>query len=205
MANVPWEEDGRQTHFPRSFSCDARSNGRSFENVIRRTSPVFLFFLYIKKYATWCQLSQQTIVPTLTVGLTFNVYRVSLVSSSSSRQSQTSAGGTASHGWLCCRVRIVATSHPKTLCIFPGSYLFLYEASPLSSALVHSLRHRPLVLSTWSTTKRNKEMTVHGEDDSRDPVARAVILFFRMEKGINWVVRDPWPINPRLLFHMFST
>ena len=28
---------------------------------------------------------------------------------------------------------------------------------------------RRLVLSTWSTTKRNQEMTVHGEADSRDP------------------------------------
>ena len=37
-------------------------------------------------------------------------------------------------------------------------------------------------------------MTVHGEDDSRDPTARAVILFLAMEKGINWVVRDPWPV-----------
>ena len=66
---------------------------------LRRTADerIFLavFFLYIKKYATWCPLSQQTIVPTLTVGLTFNVCRVSSVSSSSSRQSQTSAGGTA--------------------------------------------------------------------------------------------------------------
>ena len=66
---------------------------------VRRTADerIFLavFFLYIKKYATWCPLSQQTIVPTLTVGLTFNVCRVSSVSSSSSRQSQSSAGGTA--------------------------------------------------------------------------------------------------------------
>ena len=67
--------------------------------LVRRTTDerIFLavFFLYIKKYATWCPLSQQTIVPTLTVGLTFNDCRVSSVSSSSSRQSQTSAGGTA--------------------------------------------------------------------------------------------------------------
>ena len=171
MANVPWEEDGRRTHFPRSFSCDARSNGRSFGNVIRRTSPVFLFFLYIKKYATWCRLSQQTIVPTLTVGLTFNVCRVSSVSSSSSRQSQTSAGGTA-----CSRL-------PRLAVIFPGSCSFPSEASPSSSALVRSPRRRPPVLSTWSTTERNKEMTVHGEDDSRDPAARAVILFFRDGEG----------------------
>ena len=95
MANVPCEEDGRRTHFPRSFSCDTRSNGRSFGNVIRPTSPVFLFFLYIKKYATWRRLSQQTIMPTLTVGLTFNICRVSSVSSSSSRQSQTSTAGIA--------------------------------------------------------------------------------------------------------------
>ena len=158
MANVPCEEDGRQTHFPRSFSCDARSNGRSFGNVIRRTSPVFLFFLYIKKYATWCRLSQQMIVPTLTIGLTFNVCRVSSVSSSSSRQSQTSAGGTA-----CSRL-------PRLAVIFPGSCSFPSEASPSSSALVRSPRRRPPVLSTWSTTERNKDMTLHGEDDSRDPV-----------------------------------
>ena len=30
---------------------------------------------------------------------------------------------------------------------------------------------RPLALSTSSTTERNKEMIVHGEDDSRDPPA----------------------------------
>ena len=28
---------------------------------------------------------------------------------------------------------------------------------------------RRLALSTWSTTKRNQEMTIHGEADSRDP------------------------------------
>ena len=126
------------------------------------------------------------IVPTLTVGLTFNVYRVSSVSSSSSRQRQTSAGETrapASHGWLCCGARIVATSHPKTLCIFPGSCLFPSEASPSSSALVRSPRRRRRVLSTWTTTERNKEMTVHGEDDSRDPAARAVIMFVRDGEG----------------------
>ena len=84
----------------------------------------------------------------------------------------------ASHGWLCCRARIVATSHHKTLRIFPGSCSFPSEASPSSSALVRSPRRRPPVLSTGSTTERNKEMTVHGEDDSRDPAACAVILFF---------------------------
>ena len=89
----------------------------------------------------------------------------------------------ASHGWLCCRARIVATSHPKTLRIFPGSYSFPSEASPSSSALVRSPRRRPPVLSTWSTTERNKEMTVHGEDDSRDSAMRAVILFFRDGEG----------------------
>ena len=126
------------------------------------------------------------IVPTLTIGLTFNVCRVSSVSSSSSHQSQTSAGGTpapASLGWLCCRARIVATSRPKALCIFPGSYSFPSEASPSSSALVRLPRRRPPVLSTWSTTERNKEMTVHGEDDSRDPAARAIILFFLDGEG----------------------
>ena len=137
---------------------------------VRRTTDkcIFLavFFLYIKKYATWCPLSQQTIVPTLTVGLTFNVCRVSSVSSSSSHQSQTSAGGTA-----CSRL-------PRLAVIFPGSCSFPSEASPSSSALVRSPRRHPPVLSTWSTTERNKEMTVHGEDDIRDPAARAVILFF---------------------------
>ena len=137
---------------------------------MRRTTDerIFLvvFFLYIKKYATWCRLSQQTIVPTLTVGLTFNVCRVSSVSSSSSRQSQTSVGGTA-----CSRL-------PRLAVIFPGSCSFPSEASPSSSALVRSPRRRPPVLSTWSTTERNKEMTVHGEDDSRDQAAHALILFF---------------------------
>ena len=157
---------------------------------MRRTADerIFLavFFLYIKKYATWCPLSQQTIVPTLTVGLTFNVCRVSSVSSSSSRQSQTSAGGTACSRLprlVCCRACIVATSHSKTLRIFPGSCSFPSEASPSSSALVRSPWCHPPVLSTWSTTERNKEMTVHGEDDSRDPAARAVILFFRDGEG----------------------
>ena len=106
------------------------------------------------------------IVPTLTIGLTFNVCHVSSVSSSSSRQGQTSAGGTA-----CSRLQ-------RLVVIFPGSYSFPSEASPSSSALVRSPRRRPPVLSTWSTTERNKEMTVHGEDDSRDPAACAVILFF---------------------------
>ena len=142
---------------------------------MRRTvdERIFLavFFLYIKKYATWCPLSQQTIVPTLTVGLTFNVCRVSSVSSSSSRQSQTSAGGTA-----CSRL-------PRLAVICPSSYSFPSEASPSSSALVRSPRHCPLVLSTWSTTERDKEMTVHGEDDSRDPAARALILFFWDREG----------------------
>ena len=36
-------------------------------------------------------------------------------------------------------------------------------------------------------------MTVHGEDDSRDPAVRAVKKF-GMEKGINWVVRELWPV-----------
>jgi len=134
---------------------------------VRRTADehIFLavFFLYIKKYATWCPLSQKMIMPTLTVRLTFNVYRISSFSSSSSRQSQTSAGGTA-----CSRLSRLAV-------IFPGSCSFPSEASPSSSVLVRSLLRRPPVLSTWSTTKRNKEMTLHGEDDSRDQAARVVI------------------------------
>ena len=89
----------------------------------------------------------------------------------------------ASHGWLCCHTRIVATSHNKTMRILPSCCSFPFEASPSSSALVHTPRHRPPVLSTWSTTKRNKEMTVHGEDDSRDPSLRAEILFIRDREG----------------------
>ena len=110
-------------------------------------------------------------MPTLTVGLTFNACRVSSVSSSSSRQSQTSAGGTA------CSPLI------RLVVIFRGSCSFPSEASPSSSALVRLPRRRLPVLSTWSTTKRNKEMIVHGEDDSRDPAARAVILIFRDGEG----------------------
>ena len=83
----------------------------------------------------------------------------------------------ASHGWLCCRGCFVATSHPKTLCIFCSSCSFPSEASPSSSALVRSPWRRPQVLSTWSTTERNKDMTVHGEDDSRDPAARSNFVF----------------------------
>ena len=142
---------------------------------VRRTAHerIFLavFFLYIKKYATWCPLSQKTIVPTLTVGLTVNVCCVPSVSSSSSSQRQTSVGGTA-----CSRL-------PRLAVIFPGSCSFPSEASPSSSALVRSPRCRPSVLSTWSTTERNKEMTVHGEDDSRDPAACAVILFYGDGEG----------------------
>ena len=140
---------------------------------VRRTvdKRIFLavFFLYIKKYATWCPLSQQTIVPTLTVGLTLNGCRVSSVSSSSSRQSQTSTDGTA------------FSLLPRLAVICPGSCSFPSEASPSSSALVRSPRLRPPVLSTWSTTERNKEMTVHGEDDSRDPAACSNFVFWDEE------------------------
>ena len=152
---------------------------------VRRTADERIFlavlFLYIKKYATWCPLSQKTIVPTLTVRLTFNVCHVSSVSSSSSRQSRTSVGGTA-----CSRL-------PRLAMIFPGSCSFPSEASPSSSALVHSPRHRPPVLSTWSTIKRNKEMTVHGEDDRRDPAARTIILFFRDGEGYQLGCAGPVP------------
>ena len=54
-----------------------------------------VFFLYIKSMLLGVRLVKKKIVPTLTVGLKFNVCRVSAVSSSSSLQSQTSAGGTA--------------------------------------------------------------------------------------------------------------
>ena len=142
---------------------------------VRRTADerIFLavFFLYIKSMLLGVRLVNKTIVPTLTVGLTFNICRVSSISSSSSRQSQTSDGGTA------------CSCLPWLAVIFPGSCSFPSEASPSSSVLVRSQRHRPPVLSTWSTTERNKEMTVHGEDDSRDPAARAVILFFRDGEG----------------------
>ena len=97
--------------------------------------------------------------------MTFNVYRVSSVSSSSSRQSQTNAGGTA------------CSCLPRLAVIFPDSCSFPSEASPCSSALVRSPRRHPPVLSTWSTTERNKKMTVHGEEDSRDPAARSNFVF----------------------------
>ena len=139
---------------------------------VRRTTDecIFLtvFFLYIKKYATWCPLRQKTIVPTLTVRLTFNVCRVSSVSSSSSGQSQTSARGTA-----CSRLPRLAVIFPAPVRSRPRPH----HRPPRSP------RRLPPVLSTWSTTDRNKEMTVHGEDDSRDPAARAVILFFRDGEG----------------------
>ena len=162
---------------------------------VRRTADehIFLaiFFLYIKKYATCCPLCQQKIVPTLTVGLTFNVCRVSLVSSSSSRQSQTSAGGTA-----CSRL-------PWLAVIVPGSFSFPSEASPSSSALVRSPRRRAPMLSTWSTTERNKEMTVHGEDDSRDPATHAVILFFRDGEGYQLGCAGPVARLDSLFFYVY--
>ena len=106
-----------------------------------------------------------------TVRCQSNGNRASSVSDLPAPAAQTSAVGTT-------------CSHlPWLAVIFPGSYSFPCEASPSSSALVRSPRLRPPVLSTWSTTERNKEMTVHGEDDSRDPAARAVILFFRDGEG----------------------
>ena len=139
---------GRQTNaFSSQFYLRRRIERSQFRECYQANEPSFSFLPIYKKYATWCQLSQQTIVPTLTVGLTFNVCRVSLGSSSSSRQSQTSAGGTA------------YSRLPRLAVIFPGSCSFPSEASPSSSALVRSPRRRPPVLSTWSTTERNKEMT----------------------------------------------
>ena len=139
---------------------------------VRRTTDehIFLavFFLYIKKYATWCPLSQKTIVPTLTVRLTFNVCCVSSVFSSSSRQSQTSVGGTA-----CSRLPRLAVIFPAPVRSRPRPH----HRPPRSP------RRLPPVLSTWSTTERNKEMTVHGEDDNRDPAARGIILFFWDREG----------------------
>ena len=106
----------------------------------------------------------------------------------------------ASHGWLCCRARIMATSHPKTLRIFPGSCSFPSEASPSSSALVRSPRCRPLVLSTWSTTERNKEMTVHGEDDSRDPAARSNFVFSGWRRVSTGLCGTRGPSSPGFYF-----
>ena len=57
--------------------------------------------------------------------------------------------------------------------IFNGSCSFRLRPRVVLrlAALVHSpcAVRRPLALSTSSTTERNKEMTVRGEDDSRDP------------------------------------
>ena len=55
--------------------------------------------------------------------------------------------------------------------IFNGSCSF--RLRPRLAALVRPpcAVRRPLALSTSSTTERNKEMTVRGEDDSRDPPA----------------------------------
>ena len=74
------------------------------------------------------------------------------------------------------------SSLPWLAVIFHGSCSFPSEALPSSSALVFSSRRRPPVLSTWSTTERNKEMTVHGEDDSRDPAARSNFVFSRWRR-----------------------
>ena len=127
-------------------------------------------------------------MPTLTIRLTFNVCGVSSVSSSSSRQSQTSAGGTA-----CSRL-------PRLVVICPGSCSFPSEASPSSSTLVFSPRRRPPVLSTWSTTERNKEMTVHGEDDSRDPAAHAVIFFLGRRRVSTGLCETRGPSSPGFYF-----
>ena len=73
---------------------------------------------------------------------------------------------------LCCRtpepVKFPTPLHLRLhFPIFPISGSFQSGASPSSTG------HGALgtVWSTWSTTERNKEMTVHGEDDSRDPPA----------------------------------
>ena len=150
--------------------------------------PSFYFLPIYKKYVTWCQLSQQTIVPTLTVGSTFNVcmFLQPLVPlAAKAKLVPPGPPAPSSHGWLCCRARIVATLHPKTLRTFPGSCSFPFEASPLSSALVRSPRCRPPMLSTWSTTERNKEINVHGEDDSREPAVRVIILFFLGKRRVS--------------------
>ena len=88
----------------------------------------------------------------------------------------------ASHGWLCCRARIVATSHPKTLRIFPGSCSFPSEASPSSSpwfarrgAALRCCQHgqQPRGIRRWLYMVR---MTVGTQQ-------HAVILFFRDGEG----------------------
>ena len=61
------------------------------------------------------------------------------------------------------------------------------EASPSSSARFGALAAgRPLMLSTWSTKKRNQERSVRGEDDSRGPPC-------------------PWPDARKFLFFVIYT
>ena len=67
-------------------------------------------------------------------------------------------------------------------------------------ALVCSPRRRPPVLLTWSTTERNKEMTVHGEDDSRDPAARAVIFFSGRRRVSTGLCGTRGPSSPGFYF-----
>ena len=103
-------------------------------------------------------------------------------------QSQTSVGGTA-----CSRL-------PRLDVIFPGSCSFSSEASPSSSTLVRSPRRCPMVLSTWSTTKRNLEMTVHGEDDSRDPAARSHFVFSGRRRVSTGLCGTRGPSRPGFYF-----
>ena len=89
---------------------------------------------------------------------------------------------------------------PRLAVIFPGSCSFPSEASPSSSVLVRSQRHRPPVLSTWSTTERNKEMTVHGEDDSRDPAACSNFVFSGRRRVSTGLCGTRGPSSPGFYF-----
>ena len=48
-------------------------------------------------------------------------------------------------------------------------------------------------------------MTVHGEDDSRDPAVRALILFFRDGEGYQLGCAGAVAHLAQVLFHMFTT
>ena len=106
---------------------------------MRRTADerIFLavFLLYIKTYATWCPLSQKMIVPTLPVGLTFNVCRVSqslLPRAAKAKPTPVGPPAPASHGWLRLRRPTVCTLQrwPVPPSIPPHVLLFSGDASP---------------------------------------------------------------------------
>ena len=85
-----------------------------------------------------------------------------------------------SHGRLCCRAGLTAPPYSHPWPVYPSTHphllLFSGDDSRTSQPSYFPPRGQPLrchppVFSIWSTTERNKEMTVHGEDDSRDPPA----------------------------------